>query len=42
MAADYELSYTVWQPWPDRWVVGFRDNVVVGTAYIPYLSSGDL
>jgi hypothetical protein len=36
MAADYELRYKVWLPWPNEWVVAFRGDVVVGMAFVPF------
>ena len=39
MAGDYELRYRVRLPWPNQWVVGFRGNLVVGKAYVPFPKS---
>jgi hypothetical protein len=36
--ADYEFRYTVWLPWPNQWVVGFRGNIVVGKKYVQFPS----
>jgi hypothetical protein len=41
-AADYELRYKLWLPFPDEWVVAFKGNVVVSKAYVPFpKNSGD-
>lgn len=36
MPADYEFRYTVWLPWPNEWVVGFKNNIVIGKTYVAF------